>query len=122
MVTVLLISACSVLTIVSLAARVHKNAFPLIRGHNALFDVLFTICLATFMAASGSLTGMMISAVTGVMLSGMLIFSSRLLGGAKVSNSSFVWYKPTTWFKGELKRFEPTWDFGWNTKMYASGV
>lgn len=119
MFTVLFISLCSVITIVSLAARMHKDAFGIIRGHNAAFDVIFTLILGGFMAASGSLTGLMISAVTGVLLSCTLIASSKLLGGTKISNSSFVWYKPTTWFKFNLSKYAPAIDFGWNTKWAA---
>ena len=122
MLTVLIISLCSVVTIVSLAARMHKKAFSIIRGHNALFDVLFTIGLATFMATSGSLTGLMISAVTGVLLSVVLMGSSKLFGGSKLKNPEFVWFKPTTWFKFSLSTYAPVVDFGWNTKLVKAGI
>lgn len=99
MFTVIIISACSVATTLSLVARLHKRAFALIRGHNAVFDLVVTLAVGGVMVAGGSLTGLMISAVTGVMLSGTLIGFNYFMGGTKITNPSFVWYKPNTWFK-----------------------
>lgn len=105
MLSVILIAACSVTTTLALVARLHKRAFALIRGHNALFDLIFTVILGGIMVSGGSLTGLMISAVTGVMLSGTLMTFNYTMGGTKVRNPNFKWLKPTTWFKWQLEDY-----------------
>ena len=108
MLTVIVVSAISVFTMLSMVARFHSKAFAVMRGHNAMVDLIFTLGFGAFAAISGSLMGLLISVTTGLFLSLTLIFTTRYMGGAKIRNSNFKWLNPMTWFKFKLEYFEPS--------------
>jgi Na+/H+ antiporter NhaA len=66
---VLTISAITVFVYATLCTRIHKNVIYLAAGHSFWVDLLFTGVIAIFAGVTGSLTAMMISSVTGLLIS-----------------------------------------------------
>lgn len=100
MVEVVVISAITVIVYFTLFARIHRLAPKLAAGHSFWVDLLFTGMIALFAGATGSLTALMISSVTG-------LFISLSLFGMK-------WYYGSAKFvrKVNPKTGKKTWKFG----------
>lgn len=98
--TVVSISAITVFVYFTLAFRIHPDAALLAAGHSFWVDLLFTGVIAAFAGITGSLTAMMISAVTG-------LFISLSLFGMK-------WYYGSAKFVRKInpKTGKKTWKFG----------
>ena len=83
MVEVVVISAITVVVYFTLAFRVHRLAPKLAAGHSFWVDLLFTGMIALFAGATGSLTALMISSVTGLFISLSLFGMKWYYGSAK---------------------------------------
>ena len=84
MIEVVCISAITVVVYFTLAFRVHKLAPKLASGHSFWVDLLFTGMIALFAGATGSLTALMISSVTGLFISLSLFGMKWYYGSAKI--------------------------------------
>lgn len=103
MITIAII--CGVLTAfvyISLVARLSKKALYYVTGYNALVDLIFTILIVGMAAATGTTTGLLVSAFTGLFLTIGLIVLKRYLGYVKLKKVK------GTWFKFEPKAYLPT--------------
>lgn len=118
---------CGVLTAgvyISLVTRLNSKAIYYVTGYNAIVDLLFTLLIIGMAAATGTTTGLLVSAFTGVFLTIGLIFMKKYLGYVKlqrVKGTLFkfktVAHKPThklPEFLSKLQQFLPTVD-----KVYA---
>lgn len=85
MVEVVVISAITVVVYFTLAFRVHSLAPKLAAGHSFWVDLLFTGMIALFAGATGSLTALMISSVTGLFISFSLFGMKWYYGSAKIT-------------------------------------
>ena len=85
MLEVLTISAITVFVYATLCTRIHKNVIYLAAGHSFWVDLLFTGVIAIFAGVTGSLTAMMISSVTGLLISCGLFYLKFYVGSAKLS-------------------------------------
>ena len=83
MIEVVVISAITVLVYFTLFARIHHLAPKLAAGHSFWVDLLFTGMIALFAGATGSLTALMISSVTGLFISLSLFAMKWYYGSAK---------------------------------------
>ena len=83
MIEVVVISAITVCVYFTLAFRVHSLAPKLAAGHSFWVDLLFTGMIALFAGATGSLTALMISSVTGLFISLSLFGMKWYYGSAK---------------------------------------
>lgn len=83
MIEVVVISAITVVVYFTLFARVHRLAPKLAAGHSFWVDLLFTGMIALFAGATGSLTALMISSVTGLFISFSLFGMKWYYGSAK---------------------------------------
>lgn len=83
MIEVVVISAITVFVYFTLAFRIHRLAPKLAAGHSFWVDLLFTGMIALFAGATGSLTALMISSVTGLIISLSLFVMKWYYGSAK---------------------------------------
>jgi len=83
MVEVVVISAITVVVYFTLAFRIHHLVPKLAAGHSFWVDLLFTGMIALFAGATGSLTALMISSVTGLFISLSLFAMKWYHGSAK---------------------------------------
>ena len=100
MIEVVVISAITVLVYFTLFARIHHLAPKLAAGHSFWVDLLFTGMIALFAGATGSLTALMISSVTGLFISLSLFAMKWYYGSAKFVR------------KVNPKTGKKTWKFG----------
>ena len=84
MIEVVVISAVTVCVYFTLFARIHHLAPKIAAGHSFWIDLLFTGVIAAFAGATGSLTAMMISSVTGLFISLTLYGMKWYFGSAKI--------------------------------------
>ena len=84
MIEVVVISAITCIVYFTLAFRVHTLAPKLAAGHSFWVDLLFTGMIALFAGATGSLTALMISSVTGLFISLSLFGMKWYYGSAKI--------------------------------------
>lgn len=106
MFVVITISAISCFVMFSMVARVHNKMFSIMRGHDVLTDVIYVTAFTGVAVASGTLTGVMISVVTGLFVSITLIASKRYMGYTRFTRSVKANGKKSL-FKWELKNFPP---------------
>ena len=106
MIEVVVISAITVCVYFTLAFRIHSLAPKLAAGHSFWVDLLFTGMIALFAGATGSLTALMISSVTGLFISLSLFGMKWYYGSAKITRKlnangkkswklGVVYYPPT---------------------------
>lgn len=89
----LVCSSLTAIIYISLVARLTKNGIYYVAAYSAWFDLIFTIVAIGLAAATASVTGMLVSAFTGVSLTLMLIFMRRYLGGYKFKRVQGKWFK-----------------------------
>lgn len=107
MVTVVSISAITVFVYFTLAFRIHPDAALLAAGHSFWVDLLFTGVIAAFAGITGSLTAMMISAVTGLFISLSLFGMKWYYGSARFVRKINPVTGKKTWKFG-VEHFAPT--------------
>lgn len=105
--TVICISAITVFVYYTLAFRIHKNAAKLAAGHSFWVDLMFTGLIAGFAAATGSLTALMISSVTGLFISLSLFGMKWYYGSAKIVRKINPETGKKTWKFG-VQQYAPT--------------
>lgn len=81
---VVVISAITVIVYFTLFTRIHRLAPKIAAGHSFWIDLLFTGMIAAFAGATGSLTALMISSVTGLFISLSLFGMKWYFGSAKI--------------------------------------
>ena len=124
MIEVVVISAITCIVYFTLAFRVHSLAPKLAAGHSFWVDLLFTGMIALFAGATGSLTALMISSVTGLFISLSLYGMKWYYGSAKFVRK----VNPKTGKKGwkiEVEHYAPTKKFPTfitKTLSYARGT
>ena len=124
MIEVVVISAITVCVYFTLAFRVHSLAPKLAAGHSFWVDLLFTGMIALFAGATGSLTALMISSVTGLFISLSLYGMKWYYGSAKFVRK----VNPKTGKKGwkiGVEHYDPTKKlptFITKTLSYARGT
>lgn len=91
--TALVCASLTSIIYISLVARLTKNGIYYVAAYSAWFDLIFTIVAIGLAAATASVTGMLVSAFTGVSLTLMLIFMRRYLGGYKFKRVQGKWFK-----------------------------
>lgn len=87
------VAILSAVIYISLVARLTENGIYYVAGYNAWVDLFFTIFVIGVSAATGSVTGLLISAFTGVALTVMLIFLKRYTGGLRFKRQGFKFVK-----------------------------
>ena len=107
MIEVVVISAITVLVYFTLFARIHHLAPKLAAGHSFWVDLLFTGMIALFAGATGSLTALMISSVTGLFISLSLFGMKWYYGSAKFVRKTNAVTGKKTWKFG-VQHFAPT--------------
>ena len=107
MIEVVVISAITVLVYFTLFARIHHLAPKLAAGHSFWVDLLFTGMIALFAGATGSLTALMISSVTGLFISLSLFGMKWYYGSAKFVRKINPVTGKKTWKFG-VQHFAPT--------------
>ena len=107
MIEVVVISAITVCVYFTLFARIHHLAPKLAAGHSFWVDLLFTGLIAGFAAATGSLTALMISSVTGLFISLSLFGMKWYYGSAKFVRKINPETGKKTWKLG-VKQYAPT--------------
>lgn len=107
MLTVITISAITVFVYYTLAFRIHQNAAKLAAGHSFWVDLIFTGIIAGFAAATGSLTALMISSVTGLFVSLSLFGMKWYYGSAKLSRKVNTVTGKKSWKLG-VTHYAPT--------------
>ena len=124
MIEVVVISAITCIVYFTLAFRVHSLAPKLAAGHSFWVDLLFTGMIALFAGATGSLTALMISSVTGLFISLSLYGMKWYYGSAKFVRK----VNPKTGKKGwkiGVEHYDPTKKlptFITKTLSYARGT
>ena len=107
MIEVVVISAITVCVYFTLFARIHHLAPKLAAGHSFWVDLLFTGLIAGFAAATGSLTALMISSVTGLFISLSLFGMKWYYGSAKIVRKIDSETGKKTWKLG-VEQYAPT--------------
>ena len=107
MIEVVVISAITVLVYFTLFARIHHLAPKLAAGHSFWIDLLFTGMIALFAGATGSLTALMISSVTGLFISLSLFAMKWYYGSAKFVRKINPETGKKTWKFG-VQQYGPT--------------
>jgi hypothetical protein len=105
MITVIVISAVSCFVMFSMVARIHTKMFSIMRGHDVLTDVIYTLAFTGLAVAGGSLTGLMISVVTGLFISLTLITTKRYMGYTRIVRRVNELTGKKYWFKWDLKSY-----------------
>lgn len=91
--TALICSSLTAIIYISLVARLTRNGIYYVAAYSAWFDLIFTLLAVVLAAATASVTGMLVSAFTGVSLTIMLIAMRRYLGGFKLERVKGTWFK-----------------------------
>ena len=107
MIEVVVISAITVVVYFTLFARIHHLAPKLAAGHSFWVDLLFTGMIALFAGATGSLTALMISSVTGLFISLSLFGMKWYYGSAKIVRKIDSETGKKTWKLG-VEQYAPT--------------
>ena len=107
MIEVVVISAITVVVYFTLGFRIHRLAPKLAAGHSFWVDLLFTGMIALFAGATGSLTALMISSVTGLFISLSLFAMKWYYGSAKIVRKIDSETGKKTWKLG-VKQYAPT--------------
>lgn len=105
MITVIAISAITAFIYFSIAFRVSKNAVKILSGHSVITDLVFTVGLSVFFASTGSITGALISVMTGLWISLVLIGLNRYTETMRFERKINPLTNKKYLFKWELKKF-----------------
>ena len=107
----MLMTACvvgliTVIVYMTLIGRVHKQGIKLAAGYSFWVDLLFTGIIAGMAAATGSLTALVISSVTGLFISITLFGIKWYHGYAKVTR--VIDEEGNKTWKFNIEEFAPT--------------
>lgn len=91
--TAIVCASLTTIMYISLTTRFSPKSLYFVNGYNVIIDLVFTFLIVGMSAATGTLTALLISALTGVMLSVSLIIMNRYLGNAKFKRIKGSWFK-----------------------------
>ena len=107
MITAFVISVTTLVVYFSLAARIHSNMLLICAGHSFTVDLAFTALISVMAGITGSLTGLMISALTGLLISLSLFTIKWYYGSARIVRKLDPETNSKTWKLG-LNVYKPT--------------
>lgn len=107
MITAIVISVVTLFVYVSLVARISPKMLLLCAGHSFTVDLLFTAVISIMAGITGSLTGLMISSLTGLCISLFLFALKWYYGSARLVRKLDSETGKKTWKLG-INVYKPT--------------
>lgn len=105
--SITIIVVASLFTAFEFLSVIGKMSQPLLKkvlGYEYLIDIIMSFGLMLYFGITGSVTGIIVSAVSGFIFSAALYSAKHILGYSKLHRI------PGTWFKFEWVDYPPNWN------------
>lgn len=106
--TLVVVSALSAAEVLFILNSISDHALKVTLGHKVWIDVIYGLGMTVYMGLSGTISGVVIAAFSGAMMTLSLAVAAALIGTRKrrtLADGTVVWIdNPPSWTKDRIKQ------------------